>query len=183
MDWAIEQARLEALHMQEEVAIEAIQAATQRVFSTMLEKELICEAPHVDPGQSGPSDGVTAHICVVGATSITCLICCSADVARTIAGILLMQECTEVDADVLDAMAEIANMVLGSVKTDLNAHLGDVNLSIPTVTYGQNFIIHNHSKQWVLVPFVMDGLRLMVKVCFEPPYESRRPLSQRKAAI
>ena len=166
--------------MQEIIAIEAIQAATVRVFATMLEKELLCEAPRVEPQKRVAAEGVIAQISVVGSSSITCLVCCSAELACTIAAILLMQECAGVDEEVLDAMAEIANMILGNVKTDLDAHLGEVSLSIPTVTHGQDFMVHSHSKQWMLLPFQMDGLTLVIKVCFEPPYEPRRPRAERK---
>lgn len=165
--------------MQELVAIEAIQAAAVRVFATMLEKELLCEAPHFEAEQRTATDGVIAQICVVGTSSITCLICCSGDLACRIAAILLMQECTDVDEEVLDAMAEMANMILGNVRTDLDALLGEVSLSIPTVTHGKDFMVHSHSKKWMLLPFQMDGLTLTIKVCFEPPYEPRRPLAER----
>ena len=165
--------------MQESVAIIAIQAATVRVFATMLEKELLCEAPRLELEKRAPADGVIAQISVVGASSITCLVCCSAELACMIAAILLMQKCTEVEEQVLDAMAEIANMILGNVKTDLDAHLGEVSLSIPTVTHGKDFMVHSHSKKWTLLPFQMDGLTLTVKVCFEPPYEPRRPRAER----
>jgi chemotaxis protein CheX len=166
--------------MQESVAIEAIQTATVRVFSTMLEKELVCEQPRLEPEKRAASEGVIAQISVVGATSITCLVCCSAELACMIAAVLLMQEYAAVDEEVLDAMAEVANMILGNVKTDLDAHLGDVSLSIPTVMHGKDFMVHSHSKKWMLLPFQMDGLALTVKVCFEPAYEPRRPRPERK---
>jgi chemotaxis protein CheX len=167
--------------MQETVAIEAIQAATVRVFATMLEKELICEMPRLEQEKRAAAEGVIAQISVVGASSITCLLCCSAQLACSIAATLLMQECMEVDEEVLDAMAEVANMVLGNVKTDLDHHLGEVSLSIPTVMHGKDFMVHSHSRKWTLLPFQMDGQTFMVKVCFEPPYEPRRPRLERTA--
>jgi chemotaxis protein CheX len=44
-----------------------------------------------------------------------------------------MTEASSVDEDVLDAVAEITNMIIGSVKTDLEGELGPLGLSIPTV--------------------------------------------------
>jgi chemotaxis protein CheX len=167
--------------MLEQIAIDAIQAATVRVFATMLEKQLICATPCQEPEKADSSEGVIAQISVVGSSSMICLVCCSAELACSIASILLMQVCPEVQDDVLDAIAEIANMIVGSVKTDLDGQLGEVSLSIPTVTYGKDFMVHSHSKKWMLVPFEMDGHTLMIKVCFEPPYEQRRPLNLRKA--
>ena len=165
--------------MHEELAIETIQTATARVFSTMLGKELVCEAHHLESDSVNPSDGIIAQISLVGACSITSLVVCSADVACSVAACMLMEDCPSVNGEVLDAMAEIANMIMGNVKTDLDAQLGEVNLSIPTVTYGRNFCVHNNSKRWVVVPFVMDDQPLFVKVCFEPPVEARRPLAER----
>ena len=166
--------------MQKKLAIKVIQAATVRVFATMLEKVLVPEEPRWEPEKNQSAEGVIAQISVVGVSFITCLICCSAETACAIAATLLMQECPEVQGEVLDAMAEIANMILGSVKTDLDAHLGEVSLSIPTVTYGKDFMVHSHSKKWMLLPFLLDGGVLMVKVCFEPPHQQRRPLAERK---
>ena len=167
--------------MQEKLAIEAIQAATVRVFATMLAKDVECDTPHLEAEQMEAAEGVIAQISVVGASSITCLICCSADLACTIAALLLMQDYAEMDGEVLDAIAEIANMILGTVKTDLDADLGEVRLSIPTVTYGKDFMVHSQSKKWVLLPCRMDGVVFTIKVCFEPPIEQRRPISERKA--
>ena len=118
---------------------------------------------------------MVAQISLVGASSITSLVCCSAEVACAIAAAMLMQECAAVDAEVLDAMAEMANMIMGNVKTDLETQFGGgANLSIPTVTYGSNFIVHNHNKRWVVLPFHMDEGSLTVQMCFEPAFESRR---------
>jgi chemotaxis protein CheX len=143
----------------------------------MLTKELTWGSPYLEEQSAPTSEGVIAQISVVGSCSITSLICCSADVARQIASAMLMQECSAVDAEVLDAMAEIANMIMGTVKTDLDTQLGGVSLSIPTVTYGRNFTVHNHSKRWMIVPFLMEAQPFTVKVCFEPAAASRNKAS------
>jgi chemotaxis protein CheX len=165
--------------MHEELVIEAIQTATARVFSTMLGKELASEDPYKETENEAPSEGVIAQISLVGACLITSLVVCSADVACSIGAAMLMEDCPAVNAEVLDAMAEIANMIMGNVKTDLDAQLGEVNLSIPTVTYGLNFSVHNNSKRWIVVPFAVEEHTLLVKVCFEPAFEARRPLADR----
>jgi chemotaxis protein CheX len=160
--------------MLEAMVIEATKAAAVNVFSTMLGKDLDC-GPHQEGENDAASNGgVVAQISLVGASSITSLVCCSAEVACAIAAAMLMQECAVVDAEVLDAMAEMANMIMGNVKTDLEAHLGGgVNLSIPTVTYGQSFIVHNHNKRWIVVPFRMDEGLLTVQLCLEAAAETR----------
>ncbi len=52
---------------------------------------------------------------------------------------MLMTEAPSVNEDVLDAVAELTNMIIGSVKTDLESQLGPLGLSIPTVVFGRNF--------------------------------------------
>ena len=49
---------------------------------------------------------------------------------------MLMSEFDAVTEDVLDAMAEMANMIFGNVKTELEEQLGGLGLSIPTVIFG-----------------------------------------------
>ena len=44
---------------------------------------------------------------------------------------MLMAEYLAVDGDVLDAVAEVANMILGNVKTTLERSLGSMGMSIP----------------------------------------------------
>ena len=54
--------------------------------------------------------------------------CDTAALACQIAGRLLMAEYEEVDEDVLDAVAEVANMVVGNVKNALEDTLGSLAL-------------------------------------------------------
>ena len=51
-----------------------------------------------------------------------------------------MMECEQVDADVLDAIAEIANMIVGGVKTDVEDRFGPMGLSLPTVISAERYI-------------------------------------------
>ena len=169
--------------MHEELAIQTIQTGTLQVFSSMLGKELRCESPRPQGQEPGMQDCLIAQISLVGAYSITGLVDCSAEVASRIASAKLMEERTSVNAEVLDAMAEIANMIMGTVKTELDAQLGEVNLSIPTVTYGRNLSVHNNTKQWIVVPFCFEGQPLLVKVCFEPPFESRLSMAERSRKV
>ena len=66
-------------------------------------------------------------------------ISCTPALACRICSQMLMTESTAVDEEVLDAVAELTNMIIGSVKTDLEQHLGPLGLSIPTVVFGRNF--------------------------------------------
>jgi chemotaxis protein CheX len=59
-------------------------------------------------------------------------------------------------------------MIIGSVKTELEQHLGPLGLSIPTVVYGRNFKTKTAgTAEWIVVRFQWDGELLLVKLCLE----------------
>jgi len=66
-------------------------------------------------------------------------VCCGMSCAKTIsAGMLCMDSPDELsDDDVVDAMGEICNMVMGSVKTRLQDHVESLTISIPSVVEGR----------------------------------------------
>src|ERR1035441_8611653 len=88
-----------------------IRAAAEEVFSTMLSTELRFAESYCDKGPSHPLDGVICLIGMAGEWTGTGTTSCSAPVACRIASQMLMAEYTAVDAEVLDAVAEIANMI------------------------------------------------------------------------
>src|ERR1022692_2452054 len=74
-----------------------------------------------------------------------------------------------VDAEVLDAVAEIANMILGNVKTALERSLGTMGMSIPTAIFGKNFLAKSFGNEtWSVVVFDCEGQRLEVKLFLKP---------------
>ena len=79
---------------------------------------------------------------------------------------MLGGEFTEVGEEVLDAVSEITNMIVGSFKTEAEPHLGPLGLSIPTVIYGLSFSARTAGReQWVVVPFTCGDERLDIKIC------------------
>jgi chemotaxis protein CheX len=80
-----------------------------------------------------------------------------------------MSNCDSVDEEVLDAIAEVANMIVGNVKTSLEHTLGPMRLSAPAVFFGGDFatrIVGNPNM--VLVPFSHDGGSLTVQIAVAP---------------
>jgi chemotaxis protein CheX len=74
-----------------------------------------------------------------------------------------------VDEEVLDAVAELTNMIIGGVKTDLESHLGPLGLSLPTVVFGRNFKTRSAgTPDWVHVRFLWDTEPLLIKMCLAP---------------
>lgn len=150
-----------------------IERATRDVFSTMLGIEATIGEAYVDDAPPSPAEGVLALIGLAGSWAGSGTVGCSAALARYVSGRLLMQEFNHVDEEVLDAMGEVCNMILGNVKTMLEEELGPMGLSIPTVIYGRNFTTRSVAKsQWSVVPFICNGERLEVHLCLVPSRET-----------
>ncbi len=67
---------------------------------------------------------------------------------------MLMAEHAAVNEEVLDAMGETANMIIGNVKTVLEEKLGTLVLGLPTVIYGRNYRARSSGvRDWLVTPF------------------------------
>ncbi len=161
----------------QEFIVESIRHSAAQVFSTMLGSELSTSEFALEQGTPGVNDGIVSFIGVAGAWAGTGSISCSPVLACRICSLMLMTESTAVDEDVLDAVAELTNMVIGSVKTDLESRLGPLGLSIPTVVYGKNFQAKSAgTAEWIVLRFPWDGETLVVKMCLAPNEKSAHPL-------
>lgn len=155
--------------MTHEELVPLIREATKSVFSMMLGIELEDLPSSVDESASGPTEGVVALIGLAGDWAGSGTFSCTAAGARRLSGNLLMAEFAAVDDEVLDAVGEIANMVLGNVKTALEERLGPMGLSIPTVIYGRNFTTRSVSRsKWTLAPFRFEDEVVEVHMCLAP---------------
>jgi chemotaxis protein CheX len=66
-------------------------------------------------------------------------------------------------------VAEVANMIIGNVKTELEQELGPMGMSIPTIIFGKNFSARSAgSEEWLTVPFTCEDERIEVKFCLTP---------------
>lgn len=152
----------------EEVTV-MIREATLNVFSTMLGLELQTGDSYVEADPPGPSEGVLALVGLAGNWAGSGTVSCSAEMARKISSALLMAEYESINDEVLDAIGEVANMVLGNVKTALEEKLGPMGLSIPTVVYGRNFTTRSMARSsWTVVPFHLGNDRVLVHICLAP---------------
>jgi len=148
---------------------DAIKAATEDVFSTMLNLKIEPGDVYVDKQEASPASGVVSLIGLAGPWVGTGSISCSAEFACRLAAGLLTTEYPAICEDVLDAIAEVTNMIIGNVKTTLENRLGEMGLSTPTVIYGRNFQTRSARNQdWTVVPFNCDGDRMCIQVCLAP---------------
>jgi chemotaxis protein CheX len=153
--------------------VNAIRGATNEVFTTMLNLEVTAGEVFVEKEEAVPSSGVVSLIGLAGSWVGSGSMACSAGCAAKIASALLMAPYTAIDEDVLDAVAEVTNMIIGNVKTVLEARLGAMGLSTPTVIYGRNFQTRSSGNQkWTVVPFALGEDRMCVQVCISPNDEA-----------
>lgn len=146
-----------------------ISQAAANVFSTMLGTAVGPSETWIEHDIPEVSDGIVSFIGLAGAWAGTGSVVCSPTVACRICSLMLMTESTSVDADVLDAVAELTNMIIGSVKNDLEPHVGSLGLSIPTVVFGKNFKTRSAgSVDWVVVRFPWEGETFTVKMFLAP---------------
>jgi chemotaxis protein CheX len=149
--------------------VDAIRSVTGEVFTTMLGIDVEAGEHFTERTSPGPSDGVISVIGLAGQWVGTGSICCSPQAACAVASAMLATEYAEVSDDVLDAMSELTNMIIGNFKTAAESKLGPLGLSIPTVIYGCNFTARSAGKEtWTVVPFRFAGHDLVVKICLAP---------------
>ena len=152
-----------------QIIIDSIGTSTANVFSTMLGVQLANGTVSIEGASPEPNDGVVSLIGIAGTWVGTGSLSCSPQMACRICSQLLMTETSAVDEEVLDAVAELTNMIIGSVKTDLESHIGPLGLSIPTVVFGRNFKTRSvGNTEWMNVSFEWEGERLLVKMCLAP---------------
>jgi chemotaxis protein CheX len=149
--------------------VESLIRSASDVFSTMLGSELTNGEVTVEATTADPNDGVVSFIGIAGSWAGTGSLTCSPAMACRICTAMLMTEASAVNEDVLDAVAEITNMIIGSVKTDLESELGPLGLSIPTVVFGRNFKTRSAgTTEWINVRFLWAEDPLLIKMCLAP---------------
>jgi chemotaxis protein CheX len=159
--------------MQRSEIIQAVHAATAEVFSTMLGVEV--EPVPVRTDRSNPSvvEGVMAFVGIAGPWMGSGVISCSASFACRICELFLMTEASAVNEEVLDAVGELTNMIIGNFKTAAEAVVGPLGLSVPTVIYGRNFMSKSlGNNDWLVMPFQCGDDTFEIRVWFAPAAES-----------
>lgn len=159
--------------MQTTEMIRATHAAVADVFSTMLGLEVEPCPAHADKENPSTNDGVMAFVGITGPWVGNGIISCGAECACRLCAAFLMTEAAAVTEEVLDAVGEIANMVVGNFKTAAEALVGSLGLTVPTVIYGRNFTSRNvGNNEWLVMPFKCGDDVLEVRIWFAPAAES-----------
>lgn len=155
--------------MDQEEVVKQIRGATAEVFSTMLGLEVQAGEATSEQAAPGPTNGVVSLVGMAGDWVGTGSVSCSAATACMLSSRFLMTEFNSVTEDVLDAVAELTNMIVGNFKTVMEESLGPMGLSIPTVIFGRNFTMRSITNEnWTLVPFTCGEHRFEIHVCLTP---------------
>ncbi len=117
----------------------ALLEGAKEVFETMVFMDLE-ESFEPEPQIEGDSllGSITFSNAIEGCLTIRCSLPCARVVAANMLG-LDEDESDEIsDREVCDAIGEITNMVMGSVKSRAATDAAELQVSIPTVVRGQN---------------------------------------------
>jgi len=164
--------------MDRDYLVRIAQSTTQEVFSTMLMMEATPLAARAEDGGPGPTDGVVGIIGIAGAWVGTGIVICKASLACRASSAMMMAEYDTVNEDVLDAMGEITNMIIGNIKTNLEERYGVMGISVPTVVYGRNFATRTVSRgEWVIVLFEIGGEEFQVHINLAPNPANTAPVT------
>ena len=159
--------------MQKSEIIQAVHAATAEVFSTMLGVEVEPSPVHADSSNPAIVEGVMAFVGIGGTWVGSGVISCSASFACRICELFLMTEASAVNEEVLDAVGELTNMIIGNFKTAAEAVVGALGLSVPTVIFGRNFMSKSlGNNDWLVMPFQCGDDTFEIRVWFAPAAES-----------
>jgi CheY-specific phosphatase CheX len=109
--------------------------AAKEVFESMVFLSLDESTMAVDPSDQAFLARITFRGGIEGCLSVQC----DPGGARRIAAGMLCSETPEglSESEVVDALGEIANMVMGGVKTRLQDQIKDIVMSIPSVIQGR----------------------------------------------
>ena len=124
--------------MVDEVCLnDALLAGTKEVFETMIFMDL---EETTEPNQKIEGDALLGSITfkneVEGCLTICCTVTCAKIIAANMLGTDPEEEISE--EEICDAIGEVTNMVMGSVKARIQDSISGLRVSIPTVVRGQH---------------------------------------------
>ena len=136
---------MEGILKRNETLVRHVEESTSAVFSTMLDLNVRLEQVAISKDSTVSNAGLLATIGIAGPISGSGSLCLSTSFSCRIASRFLMNEYSEVNDEVLDAVAELANMIIGGLKSALEEDLGPMGLSIPTVVFSEHYFARSPS--------------------------------------
>ena len=144
-----------------------------RSLTTTFRTMLACEVERGAPllrAAGEPLHEISGIIGLSGNAVGLVVVSFSHDVALKAASAMLMVEFTDVNSDVIDAVGEIANMVAGAAKAELETF--DMSVSLPSVITGKDHTVRFASNvRPICVPFSSPWGQLALEVGLAPVSE------------
>jgi chemotaxis protein CheX len=142
--------------------------ALSTTFKTMLDCEVHRGVPFLRSNEmSSPNKDICGVIGMSGKMMGMCIVGLSKSVAVKAASHLLMSPCDEINTEVTDAVGEIANMVAGAAKSQLEEH--ELRISLPSVIVGENYQVRFPSTSPpICIPFQCEWGEILLEVGLVP---------------
>ncbi len=137
---------------------------TEEIFNTMIFLDVSANTP-LEQGKQDLGCHVSAMIGLTGGFSAMLGIHCPEAVGLAISGAMLGIEIEEIDADVKDALGEIANMLAGGLKERFSTEDIGLELAIPTAVSGKSYTIASSAKSnRVIIPFNIEQGQFFIEM-------------------
>ncbi|MDX2480994.1 MAG: chemotaxis protein CheX [Desulfuromusa sp.] len=137
---------------------------TDEIFNTMIFLEVAAESP-LTQGKQALGCHISAMIGLTGDFSAMLAIHCPEGVGLAISGAMLGMEIEEIDADVKDALGEIANMVAGGLKERFATENIHLELAIPTAISGKSYTIASTTRSnRVIIPLSIKQGQFFIEI-------------------
>jgi chemotaxis protein CheX len=140
-------------------------SGTLNVFRTMLN----CELTRGEPGlkrNHAPEYEVSGLIGLSGKAHGIVVVSLGRTTALRLTETLLGQAPPDLNADVVDAVGELANMIAGSAKAQLEEY--DLSVSLPSVICGKNHTLGYPSRATpIMIPFTSELGPVCIDVALE----------------
>ena len=138
--------------------------STREIFSSMIMLDVTAGEPYErKPGTLDNS--LSGIIGLAGKFKGMLAIHLPNQTAMAITTAFLGMDVEEINEDVCDAIGELANMVAGDLKTALDPKGSDIQLSIPSAIYGEEYTIDCLTDATnITVPFEIEGGSFLVEL-------------------
>lgn len=151
--------------------------STREVFDTMVHVPIQLGPPFVKDPETRTHKlfKVSASIGLTGAASGLVVLSFSENVALALASAMAGESFKFLGADAFDALAEIANMIVGAAKKDLPGGL--VSISVPTLLPTED-VIYPHGRPVISIPFDTPTGRFLIEVTLRQDSRPSRSFGQ-----
>jgi chemotaxis protein CheX len=163
-------------------AVEALQEVVPNIFLTMAEMDVQLGAEYINRHGAGSGRKVAGIIGWVGNWNGTGIFECSPEVACQLTNAMLGTQADSLNEDTLDAVAELTNIIFGSMKTRLESKLGVTGLSTPTVIFGNDVGMRSSGDAFTVIPIQIGEDCIQLKVYIIQMEEKRSTFSHFWAA-